>query len=408
MVSLIVPAWNAGAGIEAALESALGDPAAPPLECLVIDDGSADDTAEVVSAVAARDPRVRLIRAPANEGVSAARNRGLAAARGEWLAFLDADDRLRPGAVRDLLAAATATDALAVVGQRTWTDGRRHWLGATYDIPDIRRPGPASLVERPGLVYYASATGKLFHRSLAQGLVFEGRVLGDQPWTLRALIRAGTRIEVIGEVVYDWVRPAGPSSATITAAKRGSARLAAEAARVAIRAVAEVDAEAAERLVPADRERVVAAYVERIVRADLAGPLVRAIATVDEHADELLGAIEAFLAAAPAGSVDRSAAVATWILRPPVERWLGLRGTARLAAWRLITETVRDHPRLAGLVGPGVARFGLSIARRWQGAPARRVAGALFVLDWPFGLVHRWRRRDARRDRPISRPAVRS
>lgn len=62
-------------------------------ELIVIDDGSADDTYEVCSAI--DDPRLHVITQP-NGGLSAARNTGLAAARGSFVVFLDDDDRARP------------------------------------------------------------------------------------------------------------------------------------------------------------------------------------------------------------------------------------------------------------------------------------------------------------------------
>lgn len=62
----------------------------------MIDDASTDGTAALAQARAAADPRIRLIRQPANAGVAAARNAGITAARGRYIAFLDADDRWRP------------------------------------------------------------------------------------------------------------------------------------------------------------------------------------------------------------------------------------------------------------------------------------------------------------------------
>ncbi len=110
-----------------------------------MDDASTDGTAEVVAALAAADPRIVLVRSPENGGASAARNLGLPHVRGEWLTFLDADDRLLPGAIGALVAAAVLADALAVVGQRIWSNGERTWITKLYDQPDIREPGRKSL-----------------------------------------------------------------------------------------------------------------------------------------------------------------------------------------------------------------------------------------------------------------------
>ncbi len=93
-----MPAFNVGPWIGEALASVLAQ-THNAWTAYVIDDGSTDDTAEVVGLFA--DPRIRLIR-QANAGVSAARNRGLALARGEAVLFLDADDVLAPDALARL------------------------------------------------------------------------------------------------------------------------------------------------------------------------------------------------------------------------------------------------------------------------------------------------------------------
>jgi glycosyl transferase family 2 len=399
-----MPAWNRGRTIERALESALRDPELA-VECVVVDDGSTDDTAAVVERIARADPRVVLVRSPGNEGASAARNRALRVARGTWLTFLDSDDRLTRGALPALLRPTAAGDVLAVIGQRVWSDGRHSWISAAYDRPDIRRPGRTSLAARPELVYYASTTGKLFHRSLVEDLWLTGRVLGDQPWTIRALIRAGDRIEVIDDVVYAWLRPPEPSSSTITAAKQSSARIAVEAARVAVGALREVAAEAA-RIDDADRrERLVATYFERLVSSDFGGPVVRAVKRGDEGGDELFDAIGAFLVAAPGDLVGGSTAVAEAVLRPPLDRWPQVREPARGAFWRLLLTTIRAQPAVAPRISrSSFLRLGLELARRSDGAAARRLASAAFLLNWPFGLVNRWRRRARLANRPAPPP----
>jgi glycosyltransferase involved in cell wall biosynthesis len=86
----VIPAYNASRTIGETLQSVLAQTHAD-LEIVVVDDGSADDTAEIVAQIAARDGRVRLLR-QGNAGVAAARNAGIAASSGEFIAPVDADD----------------------------------------------------------------------------------------------------------------------------------------------------------------------------------------------------------------------------------------------------------------------------------------------------------------------------
>ena len=90
-VSVVVPTFDRLAVLPRALDSALAQ-AYLDWELIVVDDGSADGTAEMVE----RDyPEVRLLRQE-NCGVSAARNAGIAEAKGTWIAFLDSDDAWLP------------------------------------------------------------------------------------------------------------------------------------------------------------------------------------------------------------------------------------------------------------------------------------------------------------------------
>lgn len=86
--SVVIPLYNKAAHIEATLRSTAGQ-SHPPDEIIVVDDGSTDNSAEIVRSLDL--PRVRLIQ-QANGGVARARNTGIAAAQGDWIVFLDADD----------------------------------------------------------------------------------------------------------------------------------------------------------------------------------------------------------------------------------------------------------------------------------------------------------------------------
>lgn len=97
-ISVIIPTYNNGLWLGETIDSVLSQ-SSPPVEIIVVDDGSTDGTESLVQQY--DDPRICYIRQQ-NAGVSAARNTGLARATGEFVAFLDGDDRWRPEALTRL------------------------------------------------------------------------------------------------------------------------------------------------------------------------------------------------------------------------------------------------------------------------------------------------------------------
>lgn len=112
-VSVIIPVWNGERHLKQAIESILGQDFVD-FELIVIDDGSTDRSAEIVSAFA-DEPRVMLHK-QANAGVVAARNAGLRLAKAEFVAFLDADDIALPGRLARQVAFLRANPEVAVIG----------------------------------------------------------------------------------------------------------------------------------------------------------------------------------------------------------------------------------------------------------------------------------------------------
>lgn len=392
----MLPTWNAATTVERALDSILVERGIP-LEVVVVDDASTDGTADIVAAVAQRDPRVVLERLAANGGVSSARNRGLALVRGEWLAFLDADDLLLPGALEALMRPTADPAVRAVIGQRIQNNGERRWISKGYDNPDVRIPGRKSVATNPRLMYYASIHGKVFHRSLIRGLEFEGRVLGDQPWTIRLLLRAGDGIEVIGETVYEWTHP-HPDAwiETITSATKASAGRAAGMARMApvvFRGVSdEVDADIAE---PATRLAIKTAYFERLVRSDLSGPVRKALDRRDPDTGRLFEAIGAFIAAVPAEIIATCEPLVELVLQPPGRRWRDLIPAARASYWKMLRPALRAAPGMGRRVAwRRLARPALAIDRR-LGPPLGPAAATAYVsvLETLTRVRRRLRRR---------------
>jgi GT2 family glycosyltransferase len=113
-VSVIIPAFRAAATILDTIASLRAQTFAK-WEAIIVDDGSPDETAELVVAAASADDRVRVLRT-VHGGVSAARNEGIARAIAPWLLFLDADDTIDPAMLGRMFEAIDANvDADAVV-----------------------------------------------------------------------------------------------------------------------------------------------------------------------------------------------------------------------------------------------------------------------------------------------------
>jgi glycosyltransferase involved in cell wall biosynthesis len=124
-VTAVVPTRNRAILLRQTLRSVVAQRGVE-LEVVVVDDGSADGTGEVVAGLG--DRRVRLVRHPRPQGVSAARNRGIAEARGAWVAFLDDDDLWAPDKLaRQLAAVRRERRAWAVAGAVS-VDERLHVL----------------------------------------------------------------------------------------------------------------------------------------------------------------------------------------------------------------------------------------------------------------------------------------
>lgn len=118
-VSIITPCYNGARYLRDTLQSAMAQ-TRPPLEVLVIDDGSTDDSAAIAERLGGP---VRVLR-QTNQGESVARNRGLSEALGTHVLFLDADDLLDPRALEHLIAALDGRPhAIALMGCALFSQG---------------------------------------------------------------------------------------------------------------------------------------------------------------------------------------------------------------------------------------------------------------------------------------------
>ena len=99
-LSIIIPAYNAEAYLPQCLDSIFNQNYTD-YEVLCIDDGSTDDTPDLLRQYASKHPQLRIL-TQSNQGMATARNRGLDEARGEYILFVDSDDLLTDGALETL------------------------------------------------------------------------------------------------------------------------------------------------------------------------------------------------------------------------------------------------------------------------------------------------------------------
>jgi glycosyltransferase involved in cell wall biosynthesis len=159
-VSVVIPTYNSARFIAQALKSVLAQ-TTRPAEIIVVDDGSTDDTPQVLEAFR---PHVRYIRQQ-NQGVSAARNNGVASATGEFVAFLDSDDVWHPRKIEFQIAVFARNPELGLLGTRCFD-----WPCATFSEVAPECCGKVTLVEWEHLAVrnHLAASSVVARRSVLQ------------------------------------------------------------------------------------------------------------------------------------------------------------------------------------------------------------------------------------------------
>ena len=205
LVSVLMPALNATATIEAAIASVFGD-GDVPAEILVVDDGSTDGTPDLIEQM--NDDRVRLLHTGGNRlGANAGRNVGLEAARGDWVAFLDPDDTWLPGRLSALLAVAEQTDTHWVADDIlvVYTDGNNRVKGTTTLFAErqleVARTRPLTLEDL--IRYDLGVLQPMIRRSVLEdpAIRFPKPATSDFLFSFRSLEAAGGDT-LLGEALY--------------------------------------------------------------------------------------------------------------------------------------------------------------------------------------------------------------
>lgn len=186
LISVIIPAYNAEGTLQRACESVLNQHY-PHVELVVVNDGSADTTADILKELSTAHTNVKAIHQE-NGGVCKARNAGLDAAAGDYIFFLDADDELAPDCLTELytVAAANQCDIAAGCALRIRPDGTsfetRYDLAEAVTIWEGQQPLENSLKDHPATY---SVWGKLYRREVVEHVRFvEGKRIHEDSFFL--------------------------------------------------------------------------------------------------------------------------------------------------------------------------------------------------------------------------------
>lgn len=206
-VSVVIPCKDAEPYIEAAVRSALNQ-SVRDIEVIVVDDGSTDGSRDIVSGLASRDRRVVVLDGE-QRGPGAARNRGVERARGAFLAFIDADDVMLPGALESMLTAARQSGSDVVKGayrRHSALGSHRPKLTARVHAEERLGTTPEEfpdLLDEPVLWngLYRTAFWKARVHPIPEDVNYE-----DQQPSLAAALQARS-VDVLATDVYSWRLP---------------------------------------------------------------------------------------------------------------------------------------------------------------------------------------------------------
>lgn len=195
-ISIIVPIYNKISYLETLWQCLLSQ-TFRDYQCILVDDGSTDGSAEACDQICRKDSRFQVLHIQ-NQGVSHARNVGIRSAEGTYITFLDSDDEILPSYLEYLYRRIKDSSADMVIGsfEKFWVSGERkkyiHPRAAGLYTMEQLLPEFAQIQQEMGIYGYCWA--KIFPRRLMEGLFFDEniRLAEDLEFYLRLYPRVKT------------------------------------------------------------------------------------------------------------------------------------------------------------------------------------------------------------------------
>ena len=197
-VSIVIPVYNKAEYISDSLESLLQQDF-DDFEIVAVIDGSTDDSGKICNEKAAENTRIRVIHTE-NGGVTAARRKGVEQAKGEYIMFVDADDKLLPNAIKTLYKAIIDSGADEVIGTYKDQYGNRYdsgWRGFTPCEPLVRN---LLSIKNSFCVLW----GIMFRKSLLDGCLNAPREIVEREDSLMQIkcLMKSPKVYFIADAVY--------------------------------------------------------------------------------------------------------------------------------------------------------------------------------------------------------------
>lgn len=163
-ISIIVPIYNQQDYIVDTINS-IKKQTFTDFECILINDGSTDESQKIIEHEIINDQRFNLINRK-NEGVSAARNYGIEHSKGEYVYFIDGDDTIPEDALKILYTTAIEKDADIVIGKMVHKVNSINREISTYVLDGVYKSGYKSLEKNPEILHSIGPTAKLMKREI--------------------------------------------------------------------------------------------------------------------------------------------------------------------------------------------------------------------------------------------------
>ncbi len=216
LVSVIIPAYNSENFIGDCIEYILNG-TYKNIEIIVVNDGSADNTAKICDEYAEKHANIKVIHSE-NGGVSSARNKGLDAASGDYVTFVDADDKLTDDAIKVLVEAAEKTGAEITAAKPFRLKLDEVLVKKTASNEIILLNNSSEIVKKSVDTLFQSACAKLFRRDFIGDtrFVVGKKINEDTFFTFQCLVKCKA-LAIVDNYIYAYVfNPASASQAAFS------------------------------------------------------------------------------------------------------------------------------------------------------------------------------------------------